>query len=197
MGKNLIAHLRSNLVVRVPRAAIPGLPPTTNELQASALFVKCRAMKPNGNLLGHFHLQITATGGGNTVGSEDELFRKVPDVDFFDQLRTSTDTHVAIAIRGIGEIAAADLNNPAAHPSRVDLDPGTDEYGVRRGVVTLVAHPARQRSLGRHGCHHGAGGDAVRQRPADANDPEQPRRPRHDASRDRDACGWEPIRQRA
>src|SRR4051812_6570197 len=30
MGKNLIAHLRSNLVVRVPRAAIAGLPATTN-----------------------------------------------------------------------------------------------------------------------------------------------------------------------
>jgi hypothetical protein len=73
------------------------------------------------------------------VGSEDELFRKVPDVDFFDKLRTSTDTDIAIAIRGIGEIAAADLNNPGAHPSRVDLDPGTDEYGVRRGFVTLVA----------------------------------------------------------
>ena len=77
MGKNLIAHLRSNLVVRVPRAAIAGLPATTNELQASALFVKCRAIK-NGNLLGHFHLQITATGGGNTIGSEDELFQESP-----------------------------------------------------------------------------------------------------------------------
>jgi 3-keto-disaccharide hydrolase/GMC oxidoreductase len=139
MGKNLIAHVRSNLVFRIPRAAIPGLAPTTNELQTSALFVKGRATRSNGDLLGHFHLQITASGGGTTIGSEDELFRKIPDVDFFDQLRTSTDTHVAIAIRGIGEIAAADFNNPAAHPSRVDLDASTDEYGVRRAFVTLTA----------------------------------------------------------
>lgn len=139
MGKNLIAHLRSNLVVRVPRAAIAGLSATTNELQTSALFLKCRAKKANGDLIGHFHLQITATGGGNTVGSEDELFRKVPDVDFFNQLRTSTDTNVAIAIRGIGEMAAADFNNPAAHPSRVELDPRNDEYGVRRALVTITA----------------------------------------------------------
>lgn len=138
MGKNLMAHVRSNLVFRVPRAAFPGLSPTTNELQTSALFVKGRATDQNGNFLGHFHLQITASGGGNTVGSEDELFRKVPDVDFFDQLRTSTDTHVAIAIRGIGETAAADFNNLAAHPSRLDLDPRTDEYGVRRVFVTLT-----------------------------------------------------------
>jgi len=139
MGKNLIAHLRSNLVIRVPRAAIAGLSATATELQASALFLKGRAKKPNGDLLGHFHLQITATGGGNTVGSEDELFRKVPDVDFFDQLRTSTDTHVAIAMRAIGEMAAADPNDPAAHLSRVVLDPRTDEYGVPRAVVTLTA----------------------------------------------------------
>jgi len=138
MGKNLMAHVRSNFVFRVPRAAIPGLAPTTNELQASALFVKARVIDTDGNPIGHFHLQITASGGGNTVGAEDELFRKIPDVDFFDQLRTSTDTHVAIAIRGIGEIAAADFNDLAAHPSRVDLDARTDEYGSRRGFVTLT-----------------------------------------------------------
>lgn len=138
MGKNLIAHLRSNLVFRVPRAAIPGLSAATHELQSSSLFVKCRALTSTGDVLGHFHLQITATGGGSTVGSEDELFRKIPDVDFFDQLSTSNDTDVAIAIRGIGEIASADFNNPGAHPSRVDLDPRTDEYGVRRAIVTLA-----------------------------------------------------------
>ncbi len=138
MGKNLMAHLRSNLVIRVPRAAIPGLSATTNELQTSALFVKGLARNANGDPLGYFHLQITATGGGATAGAEDELFRKIPDVDFFDALRTSSDTDVAIAIRGIGQIAAADPSNLNAHPSRVDLDPRTDEYGVRRAVVSLT-----------------------------------------------------------
>jgi choline dehydrogenase-like flavoprotein len=137
MGKNLMAHLRSNLVIRVPRAAIKGLSDTTNELQASALFVKCRVEK-NKVILGHFHLQISATGGGNTVGAEDELFRKIPDIEFFDQLRSSTDTHVAIAIRGIGEMAPADFNNLGGHPSRVDLDLSRDEYTVRRAGVTLT-----------------------------------------------------------
>lgn len=137
MGKNLIGHLRSNLVIRVPRTAIAGLSPTTGELQTSALFLKCLAVQ-NGNLLGHFHLQISASGGSSTSGSEDELFRKVPDIDFFDQLKTSTDTHVAIAIRGIGEMAAADFDNLAAHPSRVELDARIDEYGVRRALVTIA-----------------------------------------------------------
>jgi choline dehydrogenase-like flavoprotein len=138
MGKNLMAHLRSNIVFRVPRTAIPGLSATTDELQAAALFVKGRVTTANGDLVGRFHLQITATGGGSTVGSEDELFRKVPDVDFFDQLATSNDTHVAVAIRGIGEMEPADVNNISAHPSRVDLDARTDEYNVRRAFVTLT-----------------------------------------------------------
>jgi hypothetical protein len=89
-------------------------------------------------VLGHFHLQISATGGGNTGGAEDELFRKIPDIEFYDQLRNSTDTHVAIAIRGIGQMEAADFDNLAAHPSRVDLDPGTDEYTVRRASVMIA-----------------------------------------------------------
>ena len=136
MGKNLMAHLRSNLVVKVPRQAIAGLSPAVKELQTAAFLVKGRAEK-NGNLLGHFHLQISASGGASTVNADQELFQKVPDVDFFDALKNSTDTHVVVAIRGIGEIAAADFNNVEAHTSRVDLHTGTDEYGVRRALVKL------------------------------------------------------------
>jgi len=138
MGKNLIAHLRSNLVIRVPRSAISGLSASVNELQTAALFVKGRATRPNGDLIGRFHLQISASGGGSTAGAEDELYRKVPDVDFYDQLRTSTDTHVAIAIRGLGEMEPADPTNPGAHPSQVDLSFGKDEYGIRRASVGLT-----------------------------------------------------------
>jgi hypothetical protein len=141
MGKNLIAHLRSNLVIRVPRSAISGLPAIASELQTAALFVKGRATRQNGDLIGRFHLQISASGGGSTAGAEDELYRKVPDIDFFDQLRTSSDTHVAIAIRGLGEMEPADPANPGAHPNRVELSPGTDEYGIRRASVLLTPTP--------------------------------------------------------
>src|SRR5262249_14414605 len=61
IGANLIGHLRSNLTIRLPRAAIVGLNPAVHELQASALFVKGRHVHPDG-LFGHFHLQITAAG---------------------------------------------------------------------------------------------------------------------------------------
>jgi hypothetical protein len=139
MGKNLMAHVRSNLTIRVPRAALQGLTSQTGELQAGALFVKGRANAGDGRVLGTFHLQITATGGAATVGAEDELFKKVPDVDFFDKLSTSDDQTVAIAIRGIGQMAAADPANPNAHPSRVELDQTRrDEYGISRALVIVT-----------------------------------------------------------
>jgi hypothetical protein len=49
----------------------------TNELQTAALFVKGRATRANGDLIGRFHLQIAASGGASTIGGEDELFRKI------------------------------------------------------------------------------------------------------------------------
>jgi choline dehydrogenase-like flavoprotein len=139
MGKNLVAHIRSNLTIRVPRAAIAGLGAAAGELQTSALFVKGRGTAAGGQVLGTFHLQITASGGSQTVGAEDELFKKIPDVDFLDKLRTADDQTVAIAIRGIGQMQAADPANPDAHPSRVTRDTTRrDEYQVARAFVTLT-----------------------------------------------------------
>lgn len=149
MGKNLIAHLRSNLTFRVPRSQVPGLSAATGELQTCALFLKCRA-EENGNHLGYFHLQITATGGADAKGggAEDELFKKVPDIDFFDQLRRGDDSHVAFAIRGIGEMQPADPADPQAHASRVDISELSDEYGIPRARVTLQeASSGRDRTL--------------------------------------------------
>jgi len=76
MGTNLIAHLRSNLAIRVPRAAIAAnLPPTViNSLQCSALFVKGKA--PNGRT---FHFQITAAGLSKLAPTPRPSFSKNPD----------------------------------------------------------------------------------------------------------------------
>ena len=79
MGTNLIAHLRSNLTIRVPRAAIAAnLPPTAiPSLQCSALLVKGKA--PNGRT---FHFQITAAGLQKLgTDSEAELFKKIPTLE--------------------------------------------------------------------------------------------------------------------
>jgi hypothetical protein len=91
-------------VVRLPwLSAAPG------GLQAAALFVKGRhEFKDAGGSVvgvGHFHLQISASGGQRDVGSETELFKKIPDIDTMEAHIDPSipDTHVAITIRGIAE----------------------------------------------------------------------------------------------
>jgi hypothetical protein len=131
IGKGLMAHLRRNLNIRIPRGALVHLDPTTTALDTSALFVKGRHSHGDGSF-GHFHLQITATGLGKTgTNAEAELFRKVPDLDTVEDLRNASDTHVVVAIRGIGEM---EPNNPF---SRVDLHSETDEFNVNRAVVSI------------------------------------------------------------
>lgn len=130
IGKNLLAHLRSNLDIRVPRDALPGN--LGQELQASALFVKGRHTHADGSV-GHFHHQITASGlGALGADSETELFKKVPDIDGFETFLTADDKSVVITIRGIGEMEPQNPN------SFVRLDPELDEYGVPRAFASIV-----------------------------------------------------------
>ena len=135
IGKNLIAHLRSNLTVRIPRSSFASLPPVNGDLQQSALFVKGRLTHDDGSI-GHFHLQITASAGPGGLGtsSDAELFQKIPDIDLINSLRAADTGHVAITIRSIGEM------KPQNNLSRIFLDPeaGPDEAGVKRARVEIA-----------------------------------------------------------
>src|SRR5207248_11266338 len=109
IGTNLMAHLRSNIDIRVPRAALSTLPAVAKALEASALFVKGKHQfkkadgSPDG--FGHFHFQITASGlDSKGSNSEAELLKKIPDIDVFDAHKNATDTHVDNTISGIGKM---------------------------------------------------------------------------------------------
>lgn len=130
-GSNLMAHLRSNYTIRIPRSAL-NLPNSVTDLQSSALFMKGRHTHADGST-GHFHLQITASGLDKpNAGSEAELFMKIPDLDMLNTLRKANDQFVIITMRGIGEM---EPNNPN---SFVHLDPQTDEFGMQRAFVGLT-----------------------------------------------------------
>jgi hypothetical protein len=135
MGTNLIAHLRSNLTIRIPRAAIAAnLAPTLiPSLQCSALLVKGRA--PNGRT---FHFQITAAGLGKLGGdSEAELFKKIPTLEHLNDMLRSNDDTVVITIRGIGDMT------PRNPDSFVDLSPIENDFSRPKAVVHLGNAKAR------------------------------------------------------
>ena len=135
IGQNLMAHLRSNLTIRIPRSALPAGLPTA--LASSALFVKGK-FQHAANDVGYFHLQITASGLDKpTTDSEAELFKKIPEVDLLDALRQTNDDNVVITIRGIGEMTP---RNPA---SKITLS-GNDSMssGCRALSFRSIVRPA-------------------------------------------------------
>ena len=135
IGSNLIAHMRSNYTVRIPRDAVDFEP--AGDLEASALFVKCRHTL-NGTPA-YFHIQITAAGAkGINPNSEAELFQKIPDIDTVDRFRATDEDSVVITFRGVGEMQPGNPDN------RVTLSNDVDEFGVRRAEVSVANPRAKQ-----------------------------------------------------
>ena len=129
MGTNLVAHLRTNLSIRVPRSAIAAnLPePVIPSLQCSALLVKGKAA--NGRT---FHFQITASGLQKLdTDSEAELFKKIPTLEHLQDMLRATDDTVVITLRGIGDMTAG---NP---DSFIELSALETDFDRPKAVVHL------------------------------------------------------------
>ena len=144
IGRNLMAHLRSNLTIRIPRKSLEAIDPNLpKELSVSAMFVKGVFQHADGSP-GHFHIQITASGVGKLeTGSEAELFKKIPNIDELDRFRDLTDQYVVITLRGIGEMTG---DKSSSDPqNRIALDwlgtQGPFDYGAPRALVRLEAGP--------------------------------------------------------
>ena len=145
IGRNLMAHLRSNLTFRVKRSDFGealdlAKHPELHDLQVSALFVKGIHTHIDGQL-GHFHFQITASGAG-TLGtnSEAQLFKKIPNIDELDRFQDITDDWIVITVRGIGEMEG-DKISPDPR-SRVTLDSNGQgkpfDYGQTHALVRIA-----------------------------------------------------------
>ena len=137
MGNNLMAHLRSNVTIRVPRAAIaaalPALPPQAlRALQVSALFVKGKTSV--GGVDRYFHLQITASGLGRFGNnSEAELFKKLPSIEQLTAMLQADDQSVVITLRGIGEMTPRNPDSVVA----LATTPSDFENGRPRAFVDI------------------------------------------------------------
>ena len=129
MGGNLMAHLRTDFGVRIRRNAFHPLP---QDLSTAAALIR------GGTADLRFHIQLTASA--NHDGSDDLLFRMIPDLDLLDvQLANDDPTWIAITLRGVAEMAP----NPApptlsAATRWIDLSDERDEWGMRRAWVNLA-----------------------------------------------------------
>lgn len=134
MGRNLMAHLRSNTVIRIKRAALGATLP--QQLETAALLVR------GSNAKGRYHLQVTAASVAG-ANSESAMFRMVPDIDLLKQtLASQSSDWIVITLRGIGEmVGSRDVTQPkvtGSAPSWMDLSDQTDEFGVRRAWVNVA-----------------------------------------------------------
>jgi len=138
MGRNLMAHVRSNIFVRIKRSALDPGNTLPNALQAAALLV--RGSTPQGK----FHIQVTASAdpAGN---SDDLLFAMIPDIDLLDAtLANQTADSISIGFRGVSQLLGDQTTSvPNAAGRWINLSPfETDEFGVPRAFVNLTTSAA-------------------------------------------------------
>jgi choline dehydrogenase-like flavoprotein len=129
MGRNLMAHIRSDFTIRIRRSALPAIP---GHVQTAALLLRGRAAGAP------FHLQLTAST--SRAGSDAMLYQMVPDLDLLDQQLANSDPDwITITLRGIGAMTG-ERTTPVPSPSTswINLSPfESDEYGVARAFVNL------------------------------------------------------------
>ena len=138
MGRNLMAHWRSNIFVRINRAALdPGniLPA---QVQTGALLV--RGSTPQGK----FHIQVTASADP-TGNSDALLYTMIPDIDQLDMtLANQQAGWISIAFRGVSQLIGDQATSVPNQAGRwINLSPyETDEFGVPRAYVQMTTTPS-------------------------------------------------------
>ena len=135
IARNLMAHLRTNITVRIRRSSIAVTLP--NQLETAAVLVRGSTPK------GRFHLQVTASASP-TSASDELLFRMIPDIDLLSTiLEAQKSDWVAMTVRVLGEMEGDKLSAvPNNNGSWINLSPfEADEFGVPRAWVQLVTTP--------------------------------------------------------
>jgi len=138
MGRNLMAHWRSNIFVRVQRRGFDPGAVLPRSLQTGALLVRGSTAQ------GKFHLQVTASAdpAGN---SDDLLFTMIPDLDQLSAtLANQTSDAISVGFRGVSQLAGDQVTSvPNLSGRWINLSPfDSDEFGIPRAYVQLTTTPA-------------------------------------------------------
>ena len=135
---NLTAHLRSNITVRIRRAAL-GLPPgPPSDVETTAFLA--RGQGSGGR---QFHLQLSAAAVGvrrpraQHVAAAARYRTRSPR-----SARTRTQSWITIVLRCMGEMEGDQGIPPDPTRSWIDLSSETDEHQQRRAYVNLVSTAA-------------------------------------------------------
>jgi hypothetical protein len=141
MGSNLMAHLRDDITVKIPRAAL-NLGPRT-KLETGTLLIRGSVATVGGRA---FHLQVLAASSLD-ADPDAHVFSQVPDLDLLDDLtaKQSPDT-VRIVFRTVGETVGDQSIAPPDGPkdlnkkwANLTKDPNNLEFSnVPRAWVNLV-----------------------------------------------------------
>jgi hypothetical protein len=137
MGGNFMAHLRTNLFVRVKRSAL-GLA-ASKKLEQGGALVRGEIENPDGSKR-RIHLQVLSSAAkGNNP--EATMWTMVPDIDLFRGLLANQSFDwVTVVLRGIGEMDGDKSARPGSANSFITLgraeDPGQrDQFGAQRAWV--------------------------------------------------------------
>jgi hypothetical protein len=141
MGANFMAHLRTNLTVRVKRSAL-GLAASTTLEQGGAI-IRGEITNLDGSRR-RYHLQVLASAEKGT-NPEATMWAMVPDIDLLRNLLVNQSPDwVTIVFRGLGEMSGDRLSGAGSVTSFIDLTNGSDpsqvdEFGARRAWVHFAA----------------------------------------------------------
>jgi len=134
MGRNLMAHWRSNIFVRINRAALDPGNTLPAEVQTGALLV--RGSTPQGK----FHVQLTASADP-TGNSDALLYTMIPDIDQLDlTLANQQAGWISIGFRGVSQLIGDQTTSVPYQTGRwINLSAyESDEFGVPRAYVQLT-----------------------------------------------------------
>jgi choline dehydrogenase-like flavoprotein len=139
MGRNLMAHWRSNIFARIRRTAFDPGNTLPSALETGALLVRGSAPQ------GKFHIQVTASAAplsaNPEVNSDALLFSMIPDIDLLDAILANQRADwISIGFRGMSQLIGDKITS-APNPSGrwINLSPfEIDKLGVPRAYVQLT-----------------------------------------------------------
>jgi hypothetical protein len=138
MGRNLMAHWRSNTFVKIQRTALDPGNTLPAALQTGALLLRGSSAE------GEFHVQVTASA--DPAGNSDALlYTMIPDIDLLDAtLANQLNGWISIGFRGVSQ-QMGDRATSVPNPSGrwINLSPyERDEFGMPRAYVQFTTSAA-------------------------------------------------------